>query len=184
MILDKTQKAYEDILNLLEKHKGLHSYDVENLKQKSQNHLFGLKLKETYGLEINEKAISSTTWNTFGDYRSIGMWGEKYRRTISWSVDGRQPDDEMLLKIGFSTGAYMFGQDYPKEIFTQFWQDLRSYSPKYTDEVNNCLYFDLENAAEVFNNFDKILAKHREINNEDAKVRRRKQLEAELEKLK
>lgn len=183
MILEKTEKAYKDILALLSKHKDLHKFDIEDLKRKSETHLFGLKLKESYGLDINEKSVDSTTWNKFGDYRNIGRWGEKHNCKISWSVDGRQPEDEMLLQICIPTGAYIFGGDYPKEIFIDFWKELKSYKPKYADEVNHCIYFDLENAADIFNNFESILSKHRDINREDAKNRRIKQLEAELEKL-
>jgi len=73
--------------------------------------------------------------------KCVGWWGEKYGRHISWSDDGKQPEDELLLVISFPTGAYIFGDDYPTEFFKEFFQELKTYNPKYTDTTNKTLYF-------------------------------------------
>ena len=138
---NKLEKAYAEILKCLNKHKDIIVYDIEDLKRKSKNHIFGAYLKDIYGLNIDPSKINSLEWNKFGDYLSIGKWGEKYRRTISWSLDGTQPVDETLLQISFPTGAYMFGEDYPTELFKLFFDELRAFGPKYIDMANKNLYF-------------------------------------------
>ena len=115
---------------------------------------------------------------------SICKFGKKKRRTISWSDDGRQPeDDELLLSISFATGAYIFSDDYPETLFKDFFNELASYAPKYKDTVNKCLYFSMDNAGKIFNDFDAILAKYKSLNKEDFKKRKIEKLKKELETL-
>ncbi|GIV35425.1 MAG: hypothetical protein KatS3mg031_2960 [Chitinophagales bacterium] len=42
---------------------------------------------------IEPKQVYSLDYNKFGD-KCIGLFGEKHG-TINWSVDGRQPEDEI-----------------------------------------------------------------------------------------
>lgn len=181
--MEKVKKAYDEILKVLHKHREVCVFDVSDLERKAKIHLFGLELKEVYGLNIDPKQVNSIDWIRFGDYRAIGLWGEKHRRTISWSVDGRQPEDEMLLKIYFPTGAYIFGEDYAVNFFQKFWLELKSFKPDYIDEANHSLYWRLDNAKDVFNLFDETLKKYYELNREDAKQRRIEKMKKELEQL-
>lgn len=181
--INETKKAYKEILDVLSKYKDICNYSIDDLRNKSEEHLFGLELKEKYGFDIDPTEISSLDWNRFGDYRSIGLYGEKYRRTISWSDDEKQPKDEVLLDINFSTGAYIFGDDYPEEIFKEFWKELKSYKPKYIDSHNHHLYFSMDNAGKIFNEFTKVLGKYQEKNRLDKKQRKIKQLQEQLSEL-
>lgn len=181
--MEKVKKAYDEILKALHKYREVCVFDVSDLERKAKIHLFGLELKEVYGLNIDPKQVNSIDWIRFGDYRAIGLWGEKHRRTISWSVDGRQPEDEMLLKIYFPTGAYIFGEDYAVNFFQKFWLELKSFKPDYIDEANHSLYWRLDNAKDVFNLFDETLKKYYELNREDAKQRRIEKMKKELEQL-
>src|SRR5699024_2542344 len=114
---------------LLHKNKELCVFDVNDLERKAKTHLFGLELKEVHGLNIDPKQVNSIDYQRFGD-KVIGLFGEKYKRTISWPVDGRQPEDEYLFTVSFPTGAYIFGdggtfnKDYPTEFFQKFWLEL------------------------------------------------------------
>jgi len=183
MNLEKTKKAYEEIFSAIDKHRDIITFDYNDLLCKSKIHLFAIELKEKYGLNIEPQNIRSLDWNRFGDYLSIGLFGEKYKRIISWPDDGKQPEDEVLIHLSFPTGAYIFGNDYPTELFKQFWQELKAYNPKYYDTVNNSLYFSMENGAKIFNEFQGILEKYYELNEEDLKKRKIKKLQDELEKL-
>lgn len=178
-------QAYEEILEILNKYKDICAYSITEMENISKNHLFGLELKEKYGFEIDPKKIhiSGRDYYRFDDYRFIGWHGEKYNRTISWLDDGSQPENEFLLSLGFSTGAYIFGEDYPKELFDEFFNELKSYNPKYIDTTNKYLYFSMENAGRIFNEFNDILKKYNDKNREDYKKRRATKLRAELEKL-
>jgi hypothetical protein len=180
---EDTKKAYEEILSVVNKYRDLVVFDCNELESKSKIHLFGIELKDKYGLNVNLQDVKSLSWNRFGDYLCIGLFGKKYNRTISWPDDGKQPEDELMIRLSFSTGAYIFGEDYPTELFQQFWQELKTYNPKYCDTTNRNLYFSIENGAKIFNEFTSIMKKYYEINKEDAKNRRIKKLQNELEKL-
>ena len=187
--MKKEQQAYKEILDLVEKYTDIIVFDHRDLKNKSDYHLFGLKLKEEYGLDIDPTNIYSLDYNRFGDYRGIGIWDEKLRRTISWLDDPKQaqPENELLLVISFPTGAYIFGNssnnDYPIELFQQFFNELKTYNPKYSDTMNKSLYWSMENASKIFNEFPNILKKYQDINKIDSKKRAIKKLKEDLEKL-
>ena len=181
--LEKVQNAYTEILGVINKYKDIVVFDYVDMEEASEKHLFGVELKEKFGLNINPGNIYSIDWTSFGDFRVIGRWGEKYGRTISWSDDGLQPKDEILLRISFSTGAYIFGDDYPKKLFEEFWEELKTYEPKYCDTVNHSLYFSMDNASKIFNDFDSILKKYNEKNREQYKERKIKKMREELNQL-
>jgi len=187
--MEKQEKAYNEILRLLKKHKDICIFDAEDLERKAKAHLYGLKLKEVYGLDINPKRVDYLDYNRFGEWKRIGLFGEKYNRTISWSVDGRQPKDENLFTFSFPTGAYIFGdggifnKDYPTVFFEKFWLELKTYKPDYIDEANHSLYWKLENAKEIFNSFDDILNKYYELNKDDVRQRRIEKMKKDLEQL-
>lgn len=176
--------TYKKILTLLKAHKNEIVFDVDALQRQADNHLFGIELKETYGLDIDPKKINSTDWVKINDYGSIGLFGEKYNRTISWPDVKGQPKNEYLLMYSFSTGAYIFGEDYPTDLFNKFWNELKTYNPKFIDTMNHSIYFSLDNAKNVFNDFKSILSKYYDINKEDIKLRRIAKMEADLAKLK
>lgn len=181
--MKQEQKAYAEILKALKKYRDVCVFDVEDLERKSKCHLFGIELKEKFGFDINPKIIDSWDWFKFYNYVTIGQWGEKHRRTISWSDDNKQPKDELLLQISFPTGAFIFGNDYPEELFKNFFNELKTYSPKYSDTHNKCLYFSMDNAGIIFNEFIGVLKKYHELNKEDYKQRQIKKLKEDLSKL-
>jgi len=183
------KKAYSEIFRILNKNKDVICFDVDNLEKKSKLHLFGAKLKYKYGLDLNDKDIYSLDYNKFGEHIFISPYGKKYNRTISWSDDDKQPTDEILLGISFPTGAYIFGvggmfdEDYPVNLFNKFFNELKTYKPKYIDSRNSSIYFSLDNSKDIFNNFNNILKKYYEINKEDYKKRKIAKMKSEIEKL-
>jgi hypothetical protein len=88
--MNTTQKAYKEILKLLDKYKSDIVFDVDDLKWKAEVHLFGVELVEKYRFELDPKRIYSTDWQELMDNMYIGFWDGE-RRTISWSDDGSQP---------------------------------------------------------------------------------------------
>jgi hypothetical protein len=180
MKMDKTKEAYAEILELLNKYKDICIYDFDELQYKIKCHLLGIDLKEKFGFDIEPKDIKNHDWIRFDDWRVIGMFGGKHKRTISWSDDGTQPADELLLEIGFSTGAYIFGEDYPIDLFNKFFLELKAYQPKFSDTTNRNLYFAMDNAGKIFNDFHSILSKYYKINQEDCKRRKIEKLKKEI----
>jgi len=183
----KAEQAYKEILDVLKKHKDVCIYDVSELDSLAKKHLFAIELREKFGLNIELHDITSLDYNRLGEHVSIGMWGTKHDRKISWSDDGKQPENELLLVISFPCGAYIFGNssanDYPTELFNEFFEELKTYNPKYTDGHNHTLYFSTENASKIFNEFQRILRKYHELNTIDAKKRKIKRLQEEIAKI-
>lgn len=175
-------KAYKEILKVLNKHKDIIVFDVEDLERQAKYHLFGIELKEKHGFDIDPCIINALDWNRLGEYLDVSMWGNE-KRHIGWSDDDSQPNNELLLRISFPTGAYIFGGDYPTDFFKQFFSELKTYNPKYTDSRNKSLYFSMDNAGKMFNDFAGIYKKYRELNAEDFKKRKIIKLKKELENL-
>jgi len=181
--IKKVTEAYQEILSVLNKYKDIVRYNYNDLDVEAKKHLFEIELQEKYGLNIGKGRVDSLDYIRINDYCSISWWGEKYRRTISWLDEGKQPTDELLVVFGFSTGAYIFGDDYPKEFFQEFWNELKSYNPTYIDTTNKNMYFSIDTAKDVFNKFPDILKKYYKKNEEDAKQREIKRLKEKLETL-
>ena len=117
--MNKTEKAYKEILKALNKYKSEIVFDVDRLEAKAKRHLFGVELVEKYGFDLDPKKIISTDWQKLKEDVAIGFWDGE-RTKISWSDDGRQPNKETLLCISYPTGAYIFGGDYPTDFFQKF----------------------------------------------------------------
>ena len=184
--------AYKEILEVAKSHSDVIEGDDINLSVRSlENFLTKLEVSDSFGIPLRDAKNSYEGWlNVKGDWNAwmiLGHFGEEQRRTISWSDDGSQPEDEWLFRIGFSIGAYIFGDvmedSYPKEAFQAFFEELKSYSPKYTDSVNRCLYFTEENAKVVYEAFWDIYNKYEAQVGEELKAKRKKELEEELAKL-
>jgi hypothetical protein len=181
--LTETKKAYSSILRVMNENKDLCIFDVAELEHKSKLHLFGIELKETYGFDIDPKNINGLGLVDLGQHTKVCWIGEKHGRTISWPDGGIQPEDELLLYITFPTGAYIFGNDYPTQFFQRFFKELLDLNPKYTDIHNSTLYYSMDNAGSVFNQFNVLYEKYQELNREDWKQRRIQKMKEDLLKL-
>jgi len=195
--MEKIKKAYTDIFKVCDKYAkeeyltDFEFEDVRNMRDKAKNHLLIIDWYEKYGLDIkHDRQLFGYNFVKMDDYTSFSYFEdakkekeEGYGRYISWSDDDRQPKNEWLFVINFSTGAYIFGDDYPTELFQEFWQELKSYKPKYCDTTNGGLYFSIDSAKNIFEDFPEILKKYHEKNREDAKLRKIKKMKKELKEL-
>jgi IS1 family transposase len=142
------------------------------------------KIQESFGIKLKDCYEYDDTYFKVGYDQYIAKYGEDYKRTISWSDDGRQPEDEWLLAITYPTGAYIFGDDYQKETFEQFFNELKSFEPKYVDTNNHCVYYTADKAKAVYEKVDEIYQKYRiiaEHNRKASKVEALKKQLADLE---
>ena len=143
------------------------------------------ELHEEFGFEGMGQYLYSD-YVKVSDYEFIAKYGEDYNRTISWSDDGRQPDNEWLYVISFPTGAYVLGDypnDYPKDTFNTFFNELKKFVPKYVDTENHSLYFSASNAKIAHNNFYEIFNKYKNLATVENKKRRAEKLRKELDEL-
>jgi hypothetical protein len=193
------KKAYTDVLIVCEKYPDFKDKyascfsDINEMKLNAKNHLLLIEWYEKYGLKLDH-AYKPYTHNYFrlNDYKLFSYFNDAKRdkdngsgKYISWPDDDRQPKDEWLFEISFSTGAYIFGEDYDgqKQLFQDFFKELQSYKPDYSDTVNKSLYWKLENTKPVFDEFDNVLRKYRERNVTELKKREAAKLRKQLAEL-
>lgn len=183
MDYQETKKVYDSILKIAKKYKDSLNYDFSMMELTAKNHLFGLELKEKYGLNVDLKRIDNIQWKELK--RDVYLtYMDGINRKISWSDNDKQPKGEYLILLKYPTGAYLFGNDYPTDFFQKFWLELKSFNPDYIDTTNRCLYFKLSNAKEIFNQYDSIVKKYYDLNKEDFKQREILRIENELQRLK
>lgn len=139
---------------------------------------------ERFELPYNENMSPFQDYIEMGQYGHFSKHGAAIGRTIAWPDDDRQPEEgEWLFVITFSSGAYIFGQHYPKELFNQLFADLKEFKPKYLDSQNHYLYYSHDTAKAVYTALPDLLRLY----HSRAKSERNDrilQLEAELKKLK
>lgn len=182
------KKAYSELKEVCEKYAvefdnkyGL--YDIRKALQEADNHLRAIELYEEHGIRLSELYYNPDHTN-IDDYRGISFYDGE-RRNISWPDDGKQPKDVHLYQIGFSTGAYIFGRDYDsqQQVFKDFYEELKTYKPDYSDNHNHSLYWKLENAKPIHDKFNEILKKYHERNTSELKQRKADKLRKELAEL-
>lgn len=178
-----TKKAYDEILTLVKSHKDVCSFDISEMENKAKNHLYRINLEEKYGIGLSTYEICTPDYTKIDKNRYIAMHGKNYRRTVSCSDDGKQPNEENLYVLTFCTGPYIFGEDYNVDIFDEFFNELKTFNPKYSDTHNNKLYFTLENAKAVHNAYNDIFKKYQRKYLEYLKRNKIAALEKELESL-
>lgn len=195
---DKVKEAYQEILKVCEKHEDVIKLDYYHGKIRemichAKNHLLIIEWDEKYGLTIPlSKSPYSSGYLEIKDYKVFSKFGDAKQdkdnqtgKSISWSDDGRQPINEWLFELKFPTGAYIFGGDYEgqQDLFRDFFCELKTFKPNFVDTANHCLYWKLENAKAIFDGFEDIYKKYREINTGELNKRKADKLRKELAKL-
>lgn len=178
--------AYKALYEVAKQHgdliEGSHLFSIEEkLKE--------LELSVEFNIELHK---SGTTWYTkymgSGHDVNVGLYSEEQHRQISWSDDGRQPENEWLCVISFPTGAYIFGDylkgQYPLKTFNAFFEELKSFGTKYCDTNNHNLYYTSDVGYKVVEAFPAIFKKYKDMSQHEYERQRVKELKAELAKLK
>lgn len=140
-----------------------------------------------FGVQLNSAGCG--WYNVEGcSYEDVGLFGESQNRTISWSDDGSQPQDEWLFRVCFNAGAYIFGDYFdnccPTQTFQQFFTELKGFEPKYCDSANKALYFTADKAKAVHEAFWPLFNKYKALVKDEMERQRIAELEKELAKLK
>jgi len=190
------KKAYTEIAKVCDKYPDFDVYnfrDIRDMQTSAKDHLLLIDWYEKYGLKLShDHKPYSYNYFKMSEYLSFNYFGnaEKEKnlgsgRFISWSDDDRQPKDEWLLNISFSTGAYIFGDDYEyqQQLFQDFIKELKSYNPDYSDTPNKSFYWKLENVKPIYEEFSGILNKYRERNQSELKTRQAEKMRRELAEL-
>ena len=167
---------------------------LSEIRLKAKNRVIRYDWEEKYGIKLDSDCrFAEHDYFDFGNYQMISYYKDGYvshkekgGRSISWPEGDKQPVDEWLYEISFSTGAFIFGDDYEgqKQLFQDFFEELRTYKPDYEDLHNHNLYWNVKNAKKIMSQFMEILKKYSDKNMEELKSRKINKLEAELNELK
>lgn len=178
-----------DINDKLEKlYKLDNDYEINNFKNKIDKKLKVIEYKEKYDIDLREKDFHSLDWVFIERYYGSIYIGKNMKVLNS----EKQPkENEMLIEFAYPTGAYIFGgsgwygsdSNYDRKTFDEFFEELKTYNYKYIDDMNSCLYFNMENGAKLFNKYQEICEKYQNIWNKRAKEKQKEELEQQLKDL-
>lgn len=167
---------------------------LSDIRIKAKNRVIRYEWQEKYNITLpSDCRFAEYDYFTIDNYQRISYFKEGYLckqnrsgRYISWSEGDKQPVDEWIYEVGFSTGAYIFGNDYDyqQQIFQDFFEELRTYKPDYEDLHNHNLFWKIENAKEIMSQFKGIFNKYCDRNKSELKEREIKKLETQLNNLK
>lgn len=139
------------------------------------------KISEEFGIPIPSD-FCNTDWIDLGYHHQIGVYGGE--RKIYSPDNGIQPQEgERLYRMSFPTGAYTLGAEYPTQTFKAFFEELKSYQPKYVDSNNSSLYFTADKAGAAYKAFPTLLEKYKAQAEAEVKQKKIEKLRTELAKL-
>ena len=177
-------KAHKELLKVAEKHEdefnrsGVASvcsikWEIERLEKEEE---FSIPLTRTGDGHFS-------VVGAYGSWSLVLYFSDDNGRSIGWSDDDRQPENEWLYIVTFQTGAYIFGGEYPQETFQSFFTELKQFEPKYYDTANKSLYFAPDKAKAVYESFWEIYNRHKSKVEGEMKKKRKVELLEELERL-
>lgn len=189
---ERVRDTFEKIIYLCEQETDTEG-TLSEIRLKAKNRVIRYEWEEKYGIKLGSDCrLAEYDYYHIGDYQLISYFKDGYvshkegtGRSIAWSENNKQPVDEWVYSIGFSTGAYIFGDDYDgqKQLFQDFFEELRTYKPDYEDLHNHNLYWKIENAKEIMSSFREIIKKYQEKNTAEIKIRKINKLKAELKQM-
>lgn len=176
-------KAYKELLKLSEKYSEV--FDEDSIVPRTREIsgiIRALEISERFGIPLKYLSFSNylQVKNSYDEWTGIAFYSETADHPIGCSDTGEQPKNEWLYTIRFTCGAYIFGDSYPQETFNAFFNELKSFGPKYIDSANKSLYFTEDKAKAVYDNFWPIFKKYKALVGEELKVKRKAELEKEL----
>lgn len=186
------KETFQKIIDICEQNADVEG-TLSDIRVKAKNRVIRYEWEEKYGIKLDDARFAEYDFLRIDDYQTVSYFKDGFTchkkghgRSISWSEGNKQPVDEWIYSIGFSTGAYIFGEDYnyQQQLFQDFFEELRTYKPDYEDLHNHNLYWKVENAKEIMGKFKEILNKYKDRNKDELKGRKIAKLEAELGKLK
>lgn len=192
------KKAYTEILDVCQKYSDcdfaqLYEFrDIKDMTEKCRNHLMIIDWNEKYKLDIkHSKWLYNSTYVELWGNKYISYYGDAeadknkwYWKYISREDNGKQPKNERLFQLSYPDGAYIFWSSYQPDVFKSFFEELKTYWYKYVDTVNSYIYFPLEVASKILEDYDSIYNKYRELYKVTVAENDIKRLEEELQKLK
>lgn len=184
--MDNTDKikAHKELLRVVKKHEEVFKGSSVASDLSIKWEIERLEKEEEFGMLLSRSGDGLFSVDgAYDNWSRVLYFSEDNGRSIGWSDDGRQPENEWLYVITFPTGAYIFGQSYPTETFQSFFTELKQFEPKYCDTANKSLYFTPDKAKAVHESFWEIFNRHKTVVGSELKKKRKAELLEELERL-
>lgn len=184
------KETFQKIIDICEQNTDTEG-TLSEIRTKAKNRVIRYEWEEKYGIKL-ESRFAESGFHRIDDYQYISYFKDgydckknSYGRSIGWPEGDKQPVNEWIYQVGFSTGAYIFGEDYnyQQQLFQDFFEELRTYKPDYEDLHNHNLYWKIENAKEIMGKFKEVLNKYKDRNRDELKGRKIAKLEVELKAL-
>lgn len=171
------KEAYKKMFSILKEYEDLPNVDIA--LNKIDECLEECKAYERW-------RINKINWNCV--YRYNFPWeADVVKATYIPNQNGKRkylnkPTEFFVIR--FAIGAYMFGNDYPEQLFNVFFGELiKRTNPKYVDSPNNKLYYTEETASNAYKLVQEIHKKYQEKYASESKARQIEQLKERLAKL-
>ena len=151
--------------------------EIRNFEREIDKKLKVIEYKEKYDIDLKTRDIQNANWIYIERFKGDIYIGKNMRVLNS---DVQPNKNEELMAFCYPTGAYIFGSDYDKKVFEDFFEELKKYNFKYIDDINDKLYFGLEEGSKLFKNYDKICKKYQELYDKRSKERKKEELRKQL----
>lgn len=177
-------KAHKELLKVVKKH-------GDEFKRSGVANVYSIKCEierlekeEEFGIPLIRAGDGHfSVVGAYNVWSRVLYFSDENERSISWSDDDRQPENEWLYVVSFGSGPYIFGGDYPQETFKSFFLELKEFGAKYCDTANSCLYFTPDKAKAVHGAFWEIFNRHKAMVEGELNKKRKEDLLKELKKL-
>jgi len=190
------RKILEQIYDLIKDFEREKWDDESSAISKIKNEIRSFKIKYKYLDKYNVELLSSSI-NGEENFSLKSEYGEIYVSRIKGkdncyiSNSKEQPKNELLMCYSHGTGSYMFGGTgwggdsyYDSELFNMYFNELKKYDYKYIDEINNSIYFNLNEGFKLYKKFSIICDKYQKLFNKRMKDDKIEQLKKKLDNLK
>lgn len=184
--MDNTDKikAHKELLGVVKKYEDEFKRSSVASVHSIKGEIERLEKEEEFGIQLTRAGDGHfSVAGAYDNWSRVLYFSDDNGRSIGWSDDGRQPENEWLYIITFPTGAYIFGKPYPTETFQSFFMELKQFEPKYCDTANKELCFTPEKAKAVHESFWEIFGRHKAMVESELKKKRKVELLEELRKM-
>lgn len=157
---------------------------IRNTKLLIENFVKKYNFHDHYNIDIEKiKECNKEDVYFKTEYGEVGI-----RRFNKIYNSDKQPNNELLMYYRFSIGPYTFTKSwsdsyYFKDLFDEFFEELKKYNYSYIDEENRNIYFDVPEGIKLFKEYGKICDKYKEKFEIKCKEKKREQLQKQLENL-
>lgn len=171
------KEAYEEMLSVLKKYEKLPKvnyavWEVKKCLQECQNY--------------EQWRINKRDWDdSYAEDLPCNAYLQECKY-ISNQENGRLmlPSPTTYFVLYFSTGPYIFGDDYPVALFTEFYEELKqATNPKYADDLGRALYYTEETACNAYEVVQVLYKKYEAKAKHESKASRIQRLKEELAEL-